>query len=223
MLVITDECRNAYPGISAGLLIMKNVWNLQSHEELESRKQELQSSLRSEFSEYTRKDFKDIETIKIYVDYYKKFKKSYHVLLQLESVVLKNKSIPDVSALVETMFMAELKNLLLTASHDVKYVEFPLSIDVSKGSEEFLTISNKTQQLYANDLFCAGQKEIISDIVYGPDFNTRIRPDTEEVMHVVYGLPGIDEKEVMNHLMDIKEYTEIFSPEAEVQVMKVYK
>lgn len=203
--------------------MMKNVRNFQSYEELENKKQKLQNFLRSKFSEYTRKDFKNIETMKIYVNYYKKFKKSYHVLLQLESVVLKNKSIPDVSPLVETMFMAELKNLLLTASHDVKYVDFPVKLDVSKGNEEFLTISNKTQQLYANDLFCADQKEIISDIVYGPDLNTRIRQDTVEVMHFVYGLPGIEEKEVMNHLMDIKEYTEIFSPEAEIELMKVYK
>lgn len=203
--------------------MMKNVRNFQSYEELENKKQKLQNFLRSKFSEYTRKDFKNIETMKIYVDYYKKFKKSYHVLLQLESVVLKNKSIPDVSPLVETMFMAELKNLLLTASHDVKYVDFPVKLDVSKGNEEFLTISNKTQQLYANDLFCADQKEIISDIVYGPDLNTRIRQDTVEVMHFVYGLPGIEEKEVMKHLMDIKEYTEIFSPEAEIELMKVYK
>lgn len=203
--------------------MMKNVRNFQSYEELENKKQKLQNFLRSKFSEYTRKDFKNIETMKIYVNYYKKFKKSYHVLLQLESVVLKNKSIPDVSPLVETMFMAELKNLLLTASHDVKYVDFPVKLDVSKGNEEFLTISNKTQQLYANDLFCADQKEIISDIVYGPDLNTRIRQDTVEVMHFVYGLPGIEEKEVMKHLMDIKEYTEIFSPEAEIELMKVYK
>jgi hypothetical protein len=42
-------------------------------------------------------------------------------------------------------------------------------------------------------------------------------------MHVVYGLPGIEEKEVMNHLMDIKEYTKIFSHEAKVELMEVFK
>jgi DNA/RNA-binding domain of Phe-tRNA-synthetase-like protein len=223
MLLITDQCRKAYPEICAGLLVMKNVRNLQSHEELEARKKELENSLRNKYNDYTRNDFKNIETMKVYVDYYKKFKKSYHVLLQLESVVLKNKSIPDVSALVETMFMAELKNLLLTASHDMKHVDLPLRMDISNGSEDFLTISNKLQDLNKNDLYCAEQKGIISNIVYGPDLNTRIRQDTSEVMHFVYGLPGIEDHEVMKHLNDIKEYTEIFSPDLQVQLMKVYK
>jgi hypothetical protein len=53
-----------------------------------------------------------MEPIKTYHDYYKRFKKTYHILLQLESIVFKNKSIPKVSSLVEAMFMAELKNLL---------------------------------------------------------------------------------------------------------------
>jgi DNA/RNA-binding domain of Phe-tRNA-synthetase-like protein len=202
---------------------MKNVCNLKSHDELDKQKRELEESLRNKYSEYSRKDFKNMDIMKLYVDYYKKFKKSYHVQLQLESVVLKNKQIPSVSTLVETMFMAELKNLLLTASHDVEYVDFPVKIDVSKGEEEFYSINNKTQNLYPNDIFCADQKEIISDIVYGPDSNTRIREGTSEVMHVVYGLPGIEEKEVMNHLMDIKEYTKIFSHEAKVELMEVFK
>jgi hypothetical protein len=43
-------------------------------------------------------------------------KKTYHIALQLEPVVLKGKSLPNVAALVEAMFTAELGDLLLTAS-----------------------------------------------------------------------------------------------------------
>ena len=46
----------------------------------------------------------------------KHLKKTYHVQHQLESVVLKGKSLPNVAALVAAMFMAERDDLLLTAS-----------------------------------------------------------------------------------------------------------
>ena len=61
--------------------------------------------------------------IQAYAAYYERFNKTYHVQLQLESVALKGKSIPRVSALVEAMFMAELENLLLTAGHDLDVVQ----------------------------------------------------------------------------------------------------
>lgn len=72
-----------------------------------------------------------IEPIKTYVEYYKCLKKTYHVLLQLESIVFKKKSIPNVSPLVEAMFMAELKNQLLTANHDMDTIKLPIKVDLA--------------------------------------------------------------------------------------------
>lgn len=46
-------------------------------------------------------------------------KKTYHVALQFESVVFKGKALlNNVAALDESMIMAELDDLLLTAGHD---------------------------------------------------------------------------------------------------------
>ncbi len=223
ILLISDECRQAYPGVSVGLLVMKNVCNLQFHQALDDKKQELQNALTSQFNEYSRSDFKNIEIIKKYVDYYKRFKKNYHVLFQLESVALNKKSIPSVSTLVEAMFMGELKNFLLSAGHDLQDVNFPITLDISKGGETYTGINNKEQRLIANDLFIKDQNEIISSIIYGPDRRTRIQKNTQEVMYVVYALPGIEEHTVLNHLRDIKEYTCLFSPKADVEQMKVFK
>ena len=64
-------------------------------------------------------------SLQVYDTYYKRFKKTYHVQLQLESIVFKGKSIPSVAALVEAMFMAEIKNMLLTAGHDLEACRCP--------------------------------------------------------------------------------------------------
>lgn len=223
MLTISDECRQAYPGVSIGLLIMKNLCNLPFNEALESKKQELQNSLRNQFKGYSRSDLKNIEVIKKYGDYYKRFKKNYHVLFQIESVALKKKTIPTISTLVEAMFMAELKNFLLSAGHDLQYVDFPITLDISRGDEIYTGINNKEHKLNINDLFITDQREIISSIIYGPDRRTRIQQNTKEAMYIVYALPGIEENMVLNHLRDIKEYVEFSSPQAEVEDLRVYR
>lgn len=222
MLVISDECKKTYSGTSVGILIMKNVCNLPFHEALESKKQELQAFLKNEYNEYSRNDLKNISLIRTYSDYYKRFKKTYHVLLQLESVVLKKKSIPTVSTLVESMFMAELKNFLLTAGHDLQSLEFPITLNVAKGTERYIGINNQEWELNTNDQFISDQQGIISSISYGPDKRTRIHKNTRDVLYAVYALPGIDENVVLNHLKDIMTYVNLFSPKAEVKQLKVY-
>ena len=47
--------------------------------------------------------------------------------LQLESIVLKAKSLPDVSPAVDANFMAEVETLILTAGHDVEMLAEPYS------------------------------------------------------------------------------------------------
>ncbi|GAI84117.1 unnamed protein product, partial [marine sediment metagenome] len=111
---------------------------------------------------------KNMEPIKTYSDYYKRFKKTYHVLLQLESIVFKNKSIPKVASLVEAMFMAEIKNLLLTAGHDLDAIDLPIKLDVASGREKYIQLSGQGKDLIHNDMMVSDLQGITSSIIYGP-------------------------------------------------------
>src|SRR3990172_6233737 len=118
MLTVTEAFKSAYPDAAMGILVMREVANPAHHPELEARKAALEDELRARFARHDRAALSALASIQPYVAYYGRFKKSYHVLLQLESVALKRRSLPRVAALVEAMFMAELKNQLLTAGHD---------------------------------------------------------------------------------------------------------
>ena len=222
MFEVTTAWRSAFPGAHAGVLIMREVSNPTKHPELEKQKGELEAALRSQFSGQDRAALSNHPILQAYNNHYRRFKKSYHVQLQLESIVWKGKSIPSVSALVETMFMAEMKNLLLTAGHDLDIVQMPLTLDVSKGTESYTLMRGEEQILKSGDMMISDREGIISDVIYGPDRRTQITADTRNVIFTTYTPQGIDAHVVELHLQDIRDYILMFAPQGQVELLKVY-
>ena len=97
MLIISNEIKKVYPEALLGILAIRNVCNPNKHEELDRCKLGLENNLREKYAGLDKAYLKNMEPIKTFSDYYKRFKKTYHVLLQLESIVFKNKPIPKVS------------------------------------------------------------------------------------------------------------------------------
>jgi DNA/RNA-binding domain of Phe-tRNA-synthetase-like protein len=222
MFIVSEAWKLAYPAAAAGILIMRNVVNPDSSPVLDSRKDELESQLRSRFSGQDRAALRSLLPIQAYDAYFERYKKTYHVQLQLESVVLKGRPIPRVAALVEAMFMAELKNLLLTAGHDLEAIQLPVRLDVSTGSERYILLNGQEQVLKPGDMMMADEQGIISSVLYGPDRRTRITPDTRRVLFAVYAPAGIGEQAVRQHLQDIQTDVMLVAPDAEVESLEVY-
>jgi DNA/RNA-binding domain of Phe-tRNA-synthetase-like protein len=201
---------------------MSDVANPRHHAELNKRKEELEGHLRRRFAGWDRAGLKALPVLQAYGAYYKRFKKTYHVQLQLESIVLKGRAIPQVAGLVEAMFMAELKNLLLTAGHDQTAVQMPVGIDVANGSERYIRLNGQEQQLKAGDMMIADACGVISSVLYGPDSRTRITPETQRVIFTVYAPPGIEADVVHAHLQDISANVLLVAPDARVVSLQVY-
>jgi len=223
LLIISDEVKKVYPEALLGILAIKNVCNPNQHEELDRCKLELENNLREKYAGLDKAYLKNMAPINTYGDYYKRFKKTYHVLLQLESIVFKNKSIPKVASLVEAMFMAEMKNLLLTAGHDLDAIDLPIKLDVSSGGEKYIQLNGQEKNLIHNDMMVSDLQGITSSIIYGPDKRTQIKPDTRNVLFVVYAPPGIEKSKVFQHLKDIQKYVHIITLKSEIELLKVYE
>jgi DNA/RNA-binding domain of Phe-tRNA-synthetase-like protein len=222
MFIVSEAWKTTYPGAAVGILAMRGVSNPKRHAMLDKRKEELENQLRTHFSGVDRAALKALSIFQVYNAYYKRFKKTYHVRLQLESLLFKGKSLPRVAALVEAMFMAELKNMLLTAGHDLEVLQMPVKIDVADGSERYVRLNGQEQQLKPGDMMIADAEGILSSVIYGPDSRTRITSETRQVFFTVYVPPGIEEQAVYKHLEDIQAYVLLFAPEAEVELLKVY-
>lgn len=222
MFEVTTTWGSAFPDAHVGVLVMPDVSNPAQHSALEQRKAELEDQLRSQFSGQDRAALSAHPILQAYSNYYKRFKKTYHVQLQLESIAWKGKSISSMPALVESMFMAEMKNLLLTAGHDLDLLQLPLTLDVSKGTERYTLLRGEEQTLKPGDMMIGDQGGVISSIIYGPDRRTQITANTRNAVFTVYAPAGIGEQAVRSHLMDIQEYILLFSPLAQVEWLEVY-
>jgi DNA/RNA-binding domain of Phe-tRNA-synthetase-like protein len=223
MMIVSDLWKQTYPGAAVGLLAMQDVANPERHAALDQHKEALEEELRLRFASYDRVSLREMPALKAYHNYYKRFDKTYHVQLQLESVVFKGKSIPRVAALVECMFMAELKNQLLTAMHDMDVLELPVRLDVADGSEKFIAYNGEEKVLKPGDMYIADRQGVISSVIYGPDQRTRIRPETRRALFTAYAPPGIDEKAVWEHLEDIQANVRLIAPEAKTETIEVYR
>lgn len=222
MFVLSETWRATYPDACIGVLIMHNVANPQQSSALEAQKVALETRLREVYAGKTRDDIKCHPTIEAYADYYRPFKKTYHVQHQLESVALKGRALPRSAALVEAMFMAELEHLLLTAGHDLDVVVPPITVDVATGQETYTGISGSLLQLKAGDMFIADSDGILSSIIYGPDRRTRIQSETRHALFTVYAPKGVRPSVVAAHLETIRDNVYLIRPDADVGVMTVH-
>ncbi len=212
MLQVTREWRNAYPGACVGLMTVDGVVNPAFDERLEARKVELAEMLRAQYR--TREELLSCGAVAAYREYYKRFGKTYPVLLQMESVALKGKPFPRTAALVEAMFMAEVKNGLLTAGHDRDIVEAPLILDVAADGEGYIGIGGREQVTKADDMLMRDRAGIFSCVLCGPDSRTRITAATTRALFVVYAPPGVDLMLVERHLDDIFANVSLLAPAA---------
>ena len=195
---------------------MQRAANPAESEALQKRKEALVETLRSRFAGMDRAALRAIPTIRAYEDHYKRFDKTYHVRLQLESILFGHKPISAGPALVEAMFVAEVDSMLLTAAHDLDFVRLPLVVDAASGNESYTLMRGIAQAPKAGDMMISDQDGILSSIIYGPDSRTRLRAETTNAVFTVYGPAGISAEAIGAHLDQIGQNIKLFAPGARI-------
>jgi DNA/RNA-binding domain of Phe-tRNA-synthetase-like protein len=217
VLVATDAWKSTFPGAAVGVLVMSGVHNPEQSDALETRKRELEESLRADAARI--EGLGTEPKVRAYLDYYKAHGKTYHVKAQWESVAVKGKSIPSRAALVEAMYMAELKNLILTAGHDLTAVALPIRVDVTREEDRYVLMNGTARVLDAGDMMMVDGEDIISSVLQGPDRRTRITPATREVVFAVYAPAGVGDSAVRTHLEDIAVNVLLVAQQAETRLL----
>jgi len=212
----TPAWRQAFPGAQIGLLLVSGADNTHRSTPLDEHKSQLETHLRQRYAGMQRADLLELEVLKAYRAYYKRFDKTYHVQLQLESLVLAGKSLPAVSPLVDACFAAELDSLILTASHDANRLQPPVSIDVSTGLETFTQLNGTTRTLKAGDMIMRDAEQLVCSVLYGQEPRSAISAATTSALYVSYVPAGVPQPAVQAHLDRLLSNIRLFAPWVDV-------
>ncbi len=219
----TDQWRNTHPGGIIGLLELSGIENTHLSASLDEQKRATEANLRERYQGFTRQDFLALPVMTAYELYYKRFDKTYHVLLQVESIVLKGKKLPNVLPLVDANFIAEVETLVLTAGHDVVKLHEPISIDVSREGDQMTQMNGASKVIRASDMVMKDADGISCSIIYGQDNRSPISANTSHALYVAYAPAGVSAEIVDAQLQKIEENIRIFSPNVTVEQHRLLK
>jgi len=223
MLSISQAAKEQFPDLKIGLLLISNIKNVYLNDKMAIAKDSLIEDLKHCYRALSRKDLIKTEVLQGYYSYYKNFTKTYHVLLQLASVVYKEKGIPLVSPVVQSMFMAELKNHFLTSVHDYSKIVKPIYLDCTLGGELFTLFNGEQKSLKKDDLYIRDTKDIISNVLNGMDERTKVTSDTHTAMYNVYVPFSIDDQKILSHLDDMANYLKLNDANIIIEERSLYK
>jgi DNA/RNA-binding domain of Phe-tRNA-synthetase-like protein len=217
MLAVTAsaEWRRAHPGAHIGLLEVAGVDNTLSPAVLDDHKRAVEERLRVHYSSFTRADFLALSVMAAYARYYRRFSKTFHILLQLESIVHKGKPLPDVSPLVDANFSAEVETHILTASHDAVCLREPVVMDIARADEQFCRPAGGLKDLLAGDMVMRDAGGVCCSIIYGQDDHSLITTASTHALYVAYAPEGVPAERVMEHLEKIESTIRLFCPTAQ--------
>jgi DNA/RNA-binding domain of Phe-tRNA-synthetase-like protein len=213
----TDEWQTSHPGAIIGLLELSGTVNTGPSPSLDERKRETAARLRTRYGGFTRQEVLALPVMADYERYYKRFNKTYHVQLQVESIVLKGKDLPNLSPLVDSNFVAEVETFVLTAGHDVAKLRGTIAIDVSREGDQMAQMNGALKAMRAGDMIMKDADGICCSIIYGQDNRSPISSETSHVLYVAYAPAGVPAERVDAQLWSIAGNIRLFSPAAAVE------
>lgn len=220
---VSEAWRQAFPDAHGGVLVVRNVHNTTPSVALDEHLAELEARLRRDYAGLDRARLAELPVMRAYQQHYRAFGQNYHLLGQLESVVLKGRALASPGGpLVTAMFAAEIANLLLTAGHDADAVVDSVELDCAQAGEQFVGISGREQGLKAGDMLMRDSAGVISAVLAGPDQRTRLLPTSTRAMYVTYAPRGIGQAALRQHLDDIARLVRLAQPTAEVELIETY-
>jgi len=152
-----------------------------------------------------------------YYRFFKKFKKTYPVMLQIESVMLKDRPFPQYNPVAEIPFLAEIATGVLSGAHDADCCEGAVTFYLADSKEEFDGMRGETVHTYPGDFCARDEKSIILSEIAGADAKTCVHDTSRHVFYPVFSYPDGDTRTLTARAVKIMEYTKLLSPDAECE------
>ena len=200
---VRPEVKIFYPTAIFGSLTINNQQNLKNHPGIEQAKRLIEKKIRE-----THPPPREDPIIQRYAAYFDRWGKTYPIQFQIDSIK-KGRTFPRVSTHVDTMFMAELENRILTSGHDRDTIQGTPVYDLADQGQEYTKINGKKQALQKNDVILKDDEGVLASILFGPAARTSIKMETVNPLYLAWCPARIDHETVDNHLSTITKLSKI--------------
>ena len=189
----------------------ESEWDTAAFDEMKERELE---QIRTEGENYSRDEwFRNTP----YFRYFRKFKKTYPVMMQVESFLLKGRPFPEGKYNNAVAFLTELKTGCLLGSHDADMIEGDLVIYIETEKTPFPGIHGEAHS-YPGDFTCRDDKTVVVSMIAGADERTCLTEKSRHVLYFAFGTPGMAAETLERHLDQVLEYIKVLAPAAKTQL-----
>ena len=170
-------------------------------------------ALKERFADYDRKA---VFSENVYFRFFKKFKKTYPVLMQLESILLKGRPFPHANPITAIPFLAELETQHLLGTHDVEQVQGSVRLFAGTEKAPFPGMRGEEVHTYPGDFCGRDDGGIIFSMIAGADDRTCVREGSAHVFYPAFGVAGQPTEALAAVLDRLGGYVKTLAPDAEM-------
>lgn len=169
--------------------------------------------LRAELADYDRKSFFGENP---YYRYFKKYKKTYPVMQQLESWLLKGRPFPTGNPINEVVFLAELCTRMLLGAHDIGQMRGVPELFCPDAKLPFTGLRGDEVHTYPGDISGRDEEGIILSMIAGADNRTCIHDGSFHLAYLFFGAPGVSREEIETVQERLSGYIRVLAPSAQL-------
>ena len=122
------------------------------------------AALRKRYADYDRKA---VFGENPYFRFFRKFKKTYPVMQQFETVMFKGRPFPEEDPVTAVPFLLELTTFVLSGTHDIDRIDGPLTIFTPDAKLPFDGMRGDSTHTYPNDICGRDETGIIFSMILG--------------------------------------------------------
>ena len=199
-LKIDSELSARFPDLTALMLQVNGVKIQKRNAELEKFKLEIMKQVRGE---YDLNAVKDHPTFRAYRDFFwrigidpTKISPAAEALIRR---ILAGKTLPCINTLVDAYNLASIKSRIALATFDADKLEGDLLMRFAEEGEQFYGIGMKKPLiLKGGEIVVSDDQKLIAVYPYRDADNTKVTEETENIMMLVCGVPGIPKENLEN-------------------------
>lgn len=192
-LKFSEEIRSQFPDLRVLTVRLAGVRVERKKKELEEFKEEIISDVRSE---YELEELKDVNIFRVYRDFFWRVgidpTKVRPAAEALTRRILQGKSLPTINTFVDAYNLASLRSGVPLAAFDFRTLEGDLKMRFAEKAEEFFGIGmTEPAVLDGEEIVISDSEKLIAIYPYRDSKETKISLDTDDVLLMVCGVPGV--------------------------------